>query len=328
MSSQLGRLAPEPSASVRAPGRQGAHVVEMQRRRLLLAIGEIVAEKGLEEASVGRVCKRAGVSRRTFYDLFEDREACLLAAFEQAIESIESAVAPVFQCEDKWSARIRAGLVALLELFDSNPGIARLCVVETLRVGEEVSERRKQVLDRMTTAIDDGRSESTQSAVLSPVAAQGVLGGVLAVIHARLLEDDGRPLLELLNPLMGMIVQPYLGAAGARRELDRPDPTSPDTPANGLRDPFKGLSIRFTYRTARVLATIATHPGASNRVIADTAGVVDEGQMSRLLTRLQRAGLVENRGEGQPRGEPNAWKLTERGEAVHVALGVKEADTG
>jgi AcrR family transcriptional regulator len=323
MSSRLEQQAPSPPASENGSGRQGAHVVEMQRRRLLLAIGEIVAEDSLEEASVGRICKRAGVSRRTFYDLFDDREACLLAAFEQAIGWLAEGVVPAYEGQAEWSARIRAGLIALLELFDSTPGIARLCVAETLRVGAKVSARRRQVLDTAIAAVDDGRSETTQGAALSPVAAQGVVGGVLSVIHARLLEADGRPLVELVNPLMGMIVQPYLGAAAAARELERPEPTPQGTVADGVKDPFKGLSIRFTYRTARVLATIATHSGASNRLIAEAAGVVDEGQMSRLLTRLQRSGLIENRGEGQSKGEPNAWTLTALGESIRAALGVK-----
>jgi AcrR family transcriptional regulator len=295
----------------------------MQRRRLLLAIGEVLAEQGLEYASVGRICKRAGVSRRTFYDMFDDREACLLAAFEQATEWIAESVLPAYRGERKWNARIRAGLIALLELFDSTPGLARLCLVETLRVGVEVSERRKHLLDTLVIAIDDGRSESKQASQLSTVVAQGVVGGVLSVIHDRLLEDGHPPLVELVNPLMGMIVHPYLGFAAARRELQRPVLTTSAAAAGAARDPFKGLSIRFTYRTARVLSTIASDPGASNRLIADTSGVADEGQMSRLLTRLQRSGLIENRGEGQPMGEPNAWLLTERGEAVHVALGVR-----
>jgi DNA-binding MarR family transcriptional regulator len=92
------------------------------------------------------------------------------------------------------------------------------------------------------------------------------------------------------------------------------------TVANGVKDPFKGLSIRFTYRTARVLATIAEDSGASNRMIAENAGIADDGQMSRLLRRLQGAGLIENLGEGHTRGEPNAWWLTERGEAIHATL--------
>ena len=145
----------------------------------------------------------------------------------------------------------------------------------------------------------------------------------MSVIHDRLLEEGGVPLVELANPLMSMIVQPYLGPTAARHELESPAPDARCTTANAVKDPFKGLSIRFTYRTARVLATIANESGASNRFVADSSGIADEGQMSRLLTRLQRSGLIENRGEGQPKGESNAWALTERGSAVHAALDVQ-----
>jgi AcrR family transcriptional regulator len=312
--------------------RQGAHVSGMQRRRLLLAVVELVAEEGLEGASVGRVCKRAGVSRRTFYELFDDREACFLAAFDAAVERVSESVLLACGHESKWSARVRVGLTALLGCFDSEPGLARVCVVETLRGGGEVSERRKRVLDVLTVVIDEGRSESKRANMLPPLTAQGIVGGALSVIHAHLLAHpqtragECRPLLELVNPLMGMIVYPYLGAAAASRELERPTPDTPGMPAHSLNDPFRDLPIRFTYRTALVLATIATDPGASNRSIAEASGIEDEGQMSRLLRRLQRAGLTENHSDGQPKGEPNAWALTERGQAVHAALAGKAID--
>lgn len=301
--------------------RQGAHVIEMQRRRLLLAFVELVSEHGLEGAGVGPVCKRAGVSRRTFYEIFADREACLLAALDTALERISESVIPACEGERKWSARIRAGLLALLECFDAEPGLARLCVIETLRAGPEVSNRRKRILDTLAAAIDEGRRESRQAGALPPLTAQGAVGGALSVIHARLLEADHAPLVELAGPLTGMIVHPYLGPAAARRELDRPMPAAPAAPVHVPNDPFKDLPIRFTYRTALVLATIAADPGASNRHIADTAGIADEGQTSRLLRRLQQAGLIENHGDGQPKGEANAWTLTPRGEAVQEAIG-------
>lgn len=304
-------------------GRQGAHVIEMQRRRLLSAIGELVADEGLEGASVGQICKRAGVSRRTFYEIFEDREACLLAAFEEAVQRIAENVLPAYKRERKWSARVRAGLIALLRQLDSEHCLARLCVIETPRAGPDVLERRKRVLDAVTAAIDEGSAESKHGSVLSPLAAQGVVGGVLSVIHAHLLQDGRQSLVELVNPMMGMIVHPYLGPAAARRELDRPAPDTPDTVAGVAKDPFKDLSIRFTYRTALVLATIAADPGASNRFVADASGISDEGQMSRLLRRLQHSGLIKNQGEGQPKGEPNAWMLTRRGKAVQEAIGGK-----
>jgi DNA-binding MarR family transcriptional regulator len=78
--------------------------------------------------------------------------------------------------------------------------------------------------------------------------------------------------------------------------------------------------MRLTHRTLLVLAAIAAAPGASNRQIADAAGIHDQGQISKLLNRLERIGLIHNTGQGQPRGEPNAWTLTPRGHEVEAAL--------
>ena len=324
--------------------RPGAHVEEMQRRRLLLAIGELLVEDGIEGASVGAISKRAGVSRRTFYEAFNDREECFLAAFDQAIERIAQDVLPAYARagstlkgtpsgahreghtqraqgrQASWSARIRGALTALLEHFDAHPGIARMCVVETLRAGPEVLERRKRVLGALAAAVDEGRTEAKNGNGPLPLTAEGVVGGALAVVHARLLEESGTSLAGMANALTGMIVHPYLGPAVARRELDRPAPKAACPIANGAKDPFKDLAIRFTYRTARVMATIAGDPGASNRLIAESSGIGDEGQMSRLLRRLEGAGLIENLGEGHIRGEPKAWWLTERGEAIQATL--------
>jgi hypothetical protein len=192
------------------------------------------------------------------------------------------------------------------------------------------------VLEALAGVIDEARTESRAGSGPPPLTAQGVVGGALSVIHERMLDlseseasgysakhmaqGEANSLVELARPLMAMIVHPYLGPAAANKELERPAPPMPSaTPRNGA-DPFKGLPIRFTYRTARVLSTIASEPGASNRHIAESSGIADEGQMSRLLRRLEGSELIENRGEGHTRGEPNAWALTERGAAIHAAI--------
>jgi AcrR family transcriptional regulator/DNA-binding MarR family transcriptional regulator len=318
-------------ASLAQARRQGAHVSEMQRRRLLLAIRELLAEGGVEAATVGSISRRAGVSRRTFYETFEDREDCFLTAFDQAIERISREIAPAYAHERKWSARVRGALVALLEYLDGHPGVARMCVVETLRAGPEVLERRRRALAMLAAAVDRGREQSKLDDEPLPLTAEGVVGGVLTILHARLSEGDGPPLIELANPLTGMLLHPYLGPLAARRELDRPLPRRDDAFAPLPNDPFKDLSIRFTYRTARVLATIAAEMGRgshpSNRLIAHSSGIGDEGQMSRLLRRLERAGLIERQGEGQPRGDANAWSLTARGEAIQATLAGAEPNS-
>jgi DNA-binding MarR family transcriptional regulator len=78
--------------------------------------------------------------------------------------------------------------------------------------------------------------------------------------------------------------------------------------------------MRLTYRTLMVLGAVAAEPGASNRRIADTAGVHDQGQISKLLGRLEKLELIHNNGNGQPKGEPNAWTLTPRGREVQQVL--------
>ncbi|MFZ1154496.1 MAG: helix-turn-helix domain-containing protein, partial [Solirubrobacteraceae bacterium] len=205
--------------------------------------------------------------------------------------------------------------------------LARLCLVETLKGGPNVLERRRAVVDGLTAAIDEGRHEA-KGADPPSLTAESVVGGAISVIHARLVERSARPLVELTGPLMSMIVLPYLGPAASRKELDRPVPVPSVAPkgSNGhvpvpASDPFRGLPIRITFRTVRVLATIGEQPSASNREIGQGAGVTDQGQMSKLLRRLENAGLIENHGEGQARGEPNAWRLTGQGHGVLQAVG-------
>jgi hypothetical protein len=132
---------------------------------------------------------------------------------------------------------------------------------------------------------------------------------------------------------MGMIVLPYLGPGVARRELAlaAPGPVSPGvaqravlaSPSAGAGasvDPLESVPMRLTYRTSRVLEGVALLAGGgvdpSNRELADYAGIQDPGQVSKLLRRLERLGLLANSGAGHAKGEPNAWRLTVQGELV------------
>jgi len=153
--------------------------------------------------------------------------------------------------------------------------------------------------------------------------AEGVVGAAFAIVYARLLRGERKPLVGLLGELMGIVVLPYLGAAAARRELARSAPrgsrrasADPGVLGGAVGDPLQGVSMRLTYRTARVLEGVAELPGASNREVAERSGIHDPGQVSKLLRRLESLGLLVNTGEGHAKGEPNAWSLTPRGERV------------
>jgi AcrR family transcriptional regulator len=310
------RLRPGPS---RLPRGQ---VTEIQRGRMLAAAVDTVEEVGYSGMTVAQVIGRARVSRKTFYDVFADREACFLEAFDRAVDQGRGAALQEYRRHDDWREGVRGALAGVLALMDEQPALARLAVVEALAAGERVLEHRSAVLEELAAAIDRGRSAP---GALDPPAltAEGVVGAVFQVLHSRILEQQPEPLLSLLGPLMSMIVLPYLGSRCASRELSRPAPRPAVQPRRGARrrhaDPLEGLKMRLTYRTVRVLMVIAQHPGASNREIAEGSGIVDQGQISKLLGRLARLELIENRGEGQEKGAANAWHLTPRGSAVERA---------
>lgn len=278
---------------------------------------EACREHGAGAVTVTHVVSRAGISRRTFYELFPDRETCFLAAFDEALARASQRVRESYVPRASWRVRIRSALVALLELFDDDPAVGRLLLVEPLSAGPEAIERRSAVIGRLIAEIDSARSEQGRSrAEVTTLTAEGVVGAALSIVQARLSEEHRESLRKLANPLMALIVLPYLGTAAAGEELAMP--LTPRRPPASRRstEPLRGLDIRLTYRTVMVLRAVAEQPGASNRQVGELAGISDQGQISKLLARLERLAFVRNDGIGQSQGMPNAWSLTTKGENI------------
>jgi AcrR family transcriptional regulator len=298
-------------------------VSEIQRSRLIAAAVRAVEDLGYADTTVAQITSRARVSRRTFYELFANREECLAEVLEDAVGLIEGELAVAGFEGLVWRERVRLGLWVILSFFDREPVLARVCIVQALQGGGAVLGRREEILVRLVRVVDGGRFESTRARDLTPLTAEGVVGGVLAILYARVVKREQASLRALLGELMGMILLPYVGSAAARRELVRPAP-APVTGAQwrsvrssrGESDPLDGVRMRLTYRTARVLEGVGEYPGASNREVATYAGISDQGQVSKLLARLKGLGLLVNRCEGHLKGEPNAWELTARGKLV------------
>ncbi len=314
-----------------------ARVVEIQRARLLGAALNVVDELGYPSATVAHVTSRARVSRRTFYDVFGNREDCLLAALESVVERINRELSDLHLDALSWRERVRAGLWTILSFFAREPVLARVCIVQALRGGPRVLERREQVLAGLARTVDAGRSENDKAQACPPLMADGLVGAAFGIVYGRLLRGEREPLTDLFGELMGMIVLPYLGPAAARREQTLAMPATVDAAGIGAgpvgdggyeQDPLAELPMRLTYRTARVLDVLAVSPGVSNRVVGERSGVSDQGQISRLLARLERLGLAANTGEGHLRGEANAWTLTDLGGRVAHSIGAHAARSG
>jgi AcrR family transcriptional regulator len=322
-------------ASVMDRGTQSAQLIEIQRSRLIAGAVCAVEELGYAQTTVGHITRRASVSRRTFYELFANREECLAAVLEDLVGQIAQELAAADIDGLLWRERVRTGLWAILSLFDREPALARVCVVQALRGGPGVLKRREEILAVLAAVVDEGRREGSRGAECTPLTAEGLVGAAFAIVYARLLRGERESLAGLLGELMGMIVLPYLGPAAARREQARPAPAVSGSAVRSdgvlgmpfAGDPLQRVPVRLTYRTARVLEGVAELGGRgsnpSNRMVGEYAGVVDPGQISKLLARLERAGLLANTGLGHAKGEPNAWTLTPRGEQVERVVRVQ-----
>lgn len=310
-----------------ADGRlSGERFAEIQRARLLAAAVRAIDELGYADTSVADITARARVSRRTFYELFPDREACLLRVVDDIVGLIAAELAAAELAALPWRERVHRGLHIILAFLDREPVLARVCVVQALRGGPPILARREEVLAQLAAAIDDGRLHGARGERCTALQAEGLVGAAFAIVYARLLKGERAPLTALVGELMAMIVLPYEGAATAERERRRPPLSTRAAAAcqplgeGGVADPLGGVEMRLTYRTARVLEGIADHPGASNREAGQHAGIGDPGQVSKLLARLERLGLLARQGTGRVKGEPNAWTLTVRGEHVAESL--------
>jgi AcrR family transcriptional regulator len=316
------------------PASRGAseQVSDIQRARILSAMVEVAAKSGYLGAAVAPVVARAGVSRRTFYELFDGREDCFLAAFDWGVAQARQPVLEAYASQRSWRERVRHGLAALLSFLDAEPELARVCLIEALGAGKLVLERRAQVLGELVAALDEHASKA-RGAGAPLLTADGIVGGAFSVLHGRLLEQGhaqppgsgSAPLIDLHGQLMALIALPYLGARVAGEELTRTAPEFPLRKVARARDGGSGgrllerLDMRLTYRTVRCLLYIGEHPGCSNREIARGAEIPDEGQASKLLGRLTRVGLVANSKPHGP-GYPNYWTLTSHGEQVLSAV--------
>jgi AcrR family transcriptional regulator len=186
-------------------GRHGLsprYVAGNQRRRILDALVEVVAAHGYQAATVERVAARAGVSRRTFYEQFADRESAYLALYDGAARAlrtrVELAVADMPQrCA---TGRLRAGLEALLDGLASASELAFVCVVGVLSAGPAAIERRDAVMGAFAALLDDV-ARACDGAPLPPLTAEGIVGAVHDVVYKRVAAGETAELPGLLDDL-------------------------------------------------------------------------------------------------------------------------------
>ncbi len=193
-------------------------IARSQRERLLDAAVRIAAEKGYGAMTVTDLTRGAGISRTTFYELFEDKEACFLAAYDRAADALVRRVANAFEAEEGWPRRARAGLAALLEALAEDHEVARLALVDAGAAGPAAQRRRRAALQRLTPFFDEGRDYAPAGRNLPANTSRMAIGAVAGLIADALAEERAEDLPKLLSEVLFATLVPYIGPTAASRE--------------------------------------------------------------------------------------------------------------
>jgi AcrR family transcriptional regulator len=190
-----------------------------KRQRILEGMLEVVGTHGYDAASVRMVLDLTGIYRQAFYDEFADKEACYLDAFSFGVERLEAIVRAAADEEESWRGELRAGLSALLEALDEDPTLGRALFVEVHAAGPEALQRRANAMKRATDFIDSARHAAGGSESPPPIAAEGIVAGMHAVVHANLAAGEEEGFRRLLPDFMYFAVLPYFGSEAADAEM-------------------------------------------------------------------------------------------------------------
>lgn len=212
-------------ATIEAPPatvtRQNAHAD--QRRRILRAVGELVAKRGYGDVTVELIVKRARVSYKTFYKHFSGKEDCFLELFDSVYRSSERKIREALEAEPgPWAEQVALALRTLVELIVSDPIIARAVIVEAPTVGPGIVERYERATKAFVPLFRAGRELNPRGEELPATIEDTLAGSVFWSAYQRLIVGEAERLGELLPELIELVLRTYLGQAEAARIAREP----------------------------------------------------------------------------------------------------------
>ncbi len=201
-------------------GRHGfsrEQVAHSQRERLIAGLATAVAERGYVAVTITDVTREAHVSRRVFYENFEGKEECFLAAFDVVVGHVRELAGEAAANEPDWPRKAIASSRAALCFFAAEPDLARLCLVESQVAGPAVAARFHEAVHDLIPHLRGGRAERGVERELPPTTEESTLGALVMLASRKVAAGEAAALGSLLPEFAEFILAPYLGAAEASR---------------------------------------------------------------------------------------------------------------
>jgi AcrR family transcriptional regulator len=175
-------------------------VVSNQRERIMNALVATIATYGFDGSSVERISKRAGVSRRTFYEQFADREDAYLHTYDTAAGRLLERVNAAWSQPADGAEQLRLWLRALLECLTEEARLARVCIVDVLSAGPRALEHRERQMHNFAVPLEEA-AVAHNGAPAPALAADGLVAAIYDVIYKLLAQERSDELADLLEDL-------------------------------------------------------------------------------------------------------------------------------
>ena len=156
-----------------------------QRERILAAVAQVASTRGYGGMSVQDIVREAGVSRRTFYEQFKNKDHAFLAAYDEASGRLLASVRGAVDAQTTVEEKVVAGFSAFLMLLAASPAFAKMCIVEVLAAGPDAISRRARTMEEFTSYFEDAAQELLGENAPSPLVAETIVGGVYETVYRR-----------------------------------------------------------------------------------------------------------------------------------------------
>lgn len=209
MASLPEHLRPSPVGRERLPREV---VAEHQRDRILTAATEVFAERGFQAATVDHIVAAAHVGVGSFYERFDNKEACFVAAYDRVADDARERIAAALPSGEAWGERLVAGLRALLVAIESDPAAARVALVEVYAAGPVALARHQRNLDAAAVALRGGRAEGGVAADLPRSLEFATVGGLSWYLQQRIEAGEAGEATALLPDVLEIVSGPLFVA--------------------------------------------------------------------------------------------------------------------
>jgi AcrR family transcriptional regulator len=184
------------------------------RARVMQTVLELAVNEDYQELSAPRIADEAGIAVEAFFDLFEDRDSCFLAALDRLSDDLLDTLSDPELDSPGWSRAVHGAVAALMSYLAANPIYAETIAMSAFAAGPLAIERTNELVGQITAALTSGAPDCPGEVIQEAIA-----GAIWHTIHCHVASRQTRLLPALSDHLTFVVLAPFLGAQAAAQAV-------------------------------------------------------------------------------------------------------------